>query len=130
MMLQTPLRPNSKLKMEEYFLHWVHEANNRMAVRRFFSLCRVVFKNHRIETTLLVFFAWYFSKTLSIFQQRLTFLLFFFSVFFCDADIERVSSRGRRSGECDVVVVVDSVWFAGSKQKQYQPRAAEVADEE
>jgi len=33
MMLQTPLRPNSKLKMEEYFLHWVHEANNRIAVR-------------------------------------------------------------------------------------------------
>jgi hypothetical protein len=51
--------------------------------------------------------------------------------FFCDADIERVSSRGGRSGECDfVVVVVNSVWFAGSKQKQYQPRAAEVADEE
>ena len=47
-----------------------------------------------------------------------------------DGDIERVSSRGRRSGECNVVVVVDSVWFAGSKQKQYQPRAAEVADEE
>ena len=38
MMLQTPLRPNSKLKMEEYFLHWVHEANNRIAVRLRFSL--------------------------------------------------------------------------------------------
>jgi len=36
MMLQTPLRPNSKLKMEEYFLHWVHEANNRIAISNAF----------------------------------------------------------------------------------------------
>ena len=130
MMLQTPLRPNSKLKMEEYFLHWVHEANNRIAVRRFFSLCRVVFKNHRIDDSSRFL-------RLDIFQKRSQYFNnvshFFsssslFSV--CDADIERVSSRGGRSGECDVVVVVDSVWFAGSKQKQYQPRAAEVADEE
>jgi serine/threonine-protein phosphatase 2A regulatory subunit B'' len=47
--LQTPLQPSSKLKMEEYFLAWVHEANNRITVRflffylLFFWFCGVVF---------------------------------------------------------------------------------------
>ena len=104
--------------MEEYFLAWVHEANNRIAVRFLFLLtffwfwCGLRFRD-------------IFSKTYFQTVSRASPLIHHL------ADIERVSSRGGRSGKC-VFVDVDAVWFAGSKQEQRQRRRrpAQVADEE
>ena len=83
MMLQTPLRPNSKLKMEEYFLHWVHEANNRIAVRRFFFFAESFLKNHRIDDSSRFLRLIFFKNALNISTTShisSLLLLFFLSV--------------------------------------------------